>query len=98
MQLPLGYPRVSGVLVPSSLRQAGCAVDGPTSPDNRSHTADEVVAWLHRSQRRLPAALLDSALPTPDIILKSWVIGSRTRGSLERLLSTRDAAKMQRVR
>jgi hypothetical protein len=98
MQLPVSYPRVSGVLVPSSLRQAGYRIDGLASPEGRAQTAGDVVAWVRRTQRRLPAALLDSALPPPDIILKSWVIGSRTRGSLERILGTPAAAKMQRVR
>jgi hypothetical protein len=98
VQVPLSYPRVSGVLVPASLRQAGCMIDGSVPPAGRARAAVEVVAWLRRTQRRLPSALLDSALPTPDIILKSWMIGSRTRGSLERILSTPTAAKMQRVR
>jgi hypothetical protein len=98
VQVPLSYPRLSGVLVPASLKQAGCMIDGSVPTAGRGQTALEVVAWLRRTQRRLPSTLLDSALPTPDIILKSWMIGSRTRGSLERILSTPTAAKMQRVR
>jgi hypothetical protein len=98
MHAPPRYPRASGVLVPSSLRWAGCTIDGSAPPDGRAETALEVVAWLRRRLRRLPRALLDSPLPPPHVILKSWVIGSRTRGSLERILSTPAAATMRRFR
>lgn len=78
------YPRPNGILVPTCLAQAGCArPEGEGAPG-----AAQVVAWLRRSRRRLPAALLALELPEPRVLLSSWVIGQRTRGSLERLLDT----------
>jgi hypothetical protein len=74
------YPRHSGVVLPSALERAGCA----------SRDAAEIVAWLRRSHRRLPTELLSLELAEPRVILSSWIVGQRTRGSLERLLCAPD--------
>jgi hypothetical protein len=82
------YPRPSGVLVPASLAEAGCpVVPGAFDSRDRERAAGEVVAWMRRSLRRLPPQLLETELPEPATILKSWTIGQRTRGSLERIMS-----------
>ncbi len=84
MQAAASYPRAGGVVVPSCLVRAGLA-------------GAEVVAWLRRSHRRLPADLLTLELADPATILRSWVIGQRTRGSLERLLGCPDGASARTV-
>jgi len=99
MVAPTNYPRASGVLVPSSLLHAGCPVtENAQDADGRARVAAEVVAWVRRSFRRLPAELLDTELAEPEVILKSWIIGQRTRGSVERILSFSSGRSTRTVR
>jgi hypothetical protein len=94
-----GYPRTNGVLVPASLKQAGCPVrDDATEPGERARAANEIVAWLRQTHRRLPSELLDAEWPEPAVILKTWTIGGPTRGALERIMSRPGASAVRKVR
>ena len=85
------YPRPGGVLIPAILVRAGyvAAADGSA--------AVETVKWVRAALRHLPAELLDTTLPDPGLVLRSWSLGARTRGALARL-GTCGAAKEWRVR
>jgi len=93
------YPRPSGTLIPMALRRVGCAgpVDGPDDAATRHAAAAATLAWVKRSFRRLPPALLAIDLPSPATILQTWVIGQRTRGALDGMLSTPDGRAARTV-
>ncbi|HET6149416.1 MAG TPA: hypothetical protein VFH68_17910 [Polyangia bacterium] len=80
------YPRRAGVIVPDLLRRAGCPASADAGdPVARARAAAEIVRWVGRPLRRLPAEVLDAPIPPPDVILRSWTLGPRTRGALARL-------------
>jgi hypothetical protein len=79
------YPRPRGVVVPDLLMRAGCPVRAGLDADHQTQAATKTVKWVHGSFRRLPTEVLDTTIPDPSVILRTWSLSARTRGAVARL-------------
>src|SRR5882724_9848092 len=77
------YPRPAGVVVPKILVRAGCLA--PVDSEGRLRAAAATVDWVRESLRHLPPEVLETTLPDPGSMLRSWSLSARTRGALSRL-------------
>ncbi len=82
----VAYPRPDGVLVPEILVRAGCPeAQDPASAAGKARAVAATIEWLRARAGRLPHDVQQVELPDPEVMLRCWQLGARTRGALARL-------------